>query len=181
MAAIRPRYQFAGVLAVHTPEHRRGARLCGQVDRAADVGHRGHDLQQAVAHVLGVRRGEAHAQRRRNRRHEAHQFGEVHLAGLVRIDVLPQQRHFAVSVLEERAGLRDDRLRVAAPFAAAGIGHHAVGTEIIASAHDGHIGAHAVAVEPHGGDLGIGLLRGEQDVHALPPASASRTRRGRSR
>ncbi len=158
---------FAGVFAVHTFEHRRGTRLRRQVDGTADIGHRGHDLQQAVAHVLGVRRGEAHAQQGRDRRHEAHQFGKVHLAGLVRIDVLPQQRHFAVSVPEERAGLRNDRLRVAAPFAAAGVGHHTVGTEIIASAHDGHIGAHAVAVEPHGGDLGIGLLRGEQDVHPL--------------
>ena len=81
--------------------------------------------------------------------------------------VLPQQRHLAVAVLEKAPHLGDDGLRIAAPLAAPGIGHHAVGTEVVASAHDRHEGAHAVAVETHGSDLGIGLLGREQHVDAL--------------
>ena len=117
---------FAGIFAVHAREHRRGTRLGGQMDRTADIGHFGHDLQQAVADVLGMRRGETHAQQRRDGGHAAHQAGKVHLAEAVGVDVLPQQRHLAVAVPEQRPDLRENGFGIAAAFAAAGIGHHAV-------------------------------------------------------
>ena len=87
--------------------------------------------------------------------------------GAVGVDVLPQQRHFAVAVFEETPHLGDDGLRVAAPLTAPGVGNHAVGAEVVAPAHDRHEGAHAVAVEAHGGDLGVGLLGRKQHVDAL--------------
>ena len=137
------------------------------MDRTADIGHFGHDLQQAVADVLGVRRGETHAQQGRDGGHAAHQTGKVHLAEAVGVDILAQQCHLAVAVPEQCPDLRENGFGIAAAFAAAGIGHHAVGAEVVAAAHDGDEGAHAVAVEPHGSDLGIGLLGREQDIDAL--------------
>ena len=114
-----------------------------------------------------MRGGEPHAQQRRDRRHAAHQLREIDVARTVGIDVLPQQRHLAVAVFEQTARLGDDGLRIAAPLAAPGVGDHAVGTEVVAPPHDRHEGAHAVAVEAHGGDFGIGLLGRKQHVDTL--------------
>ena len=50
---------------------------------------------------------------------------------------------------------------------AAGVGHHAVGAEVVAAPHDRDESADAVFVEPHGGDFGVGLLGGEQHVDPL--------------
>ena len=158
---------LARILAIHAAQHPGRTRLGGQVDRPADIGTRRHRFQQRVAHVLGVRRGEAHAQQRRDVGHTADQLRKTDLAGTVGGDVLPQQRHLAVTVGEERPHLREDRLGIAAAFDAPRVGHHAVGAVVVAAAHDGHEGAHAVAVEPHGCDLGVGLLARQQDVDPL--------------
>ncbi len=124
-------------------------------------------LEEPVAHVLGMRRGEPDAQQGRNQRRAPHQLGKVDLAGAVGVDVLPQQGDFAVTVVEKRAHLGQDGLGVAAPLAAAGVGHHAVGAEVVAAAHDGDEGADAVLIQPHRGDFGVGLLGGEQHVDPL--------------
>ena len=111
--------------------------------------------------------GETHAQQRRDRRHAPHELREIDIARPIGIDVLTEQRDLAVAVLEEAPGLGDDGLRITAPFAAPRIGNHAVGAEVVASAHDAHEGAHAVAVEAHRSDLGIGLLSREQHIDPL--------------
>jgi len=53
----------------------------------ADFGHRRDD---AVAEVVGMRAGEAHAAQTVHRAHRAQQVGEVVLAVVVAIDRLPK-------------------------------------------------------------------------------------------
>lgn len=87
----------------------------------------------------------------------------------IRIDVLSQQRHLPVTVLEQAAGFVQNSLRIAAALHAPRIRHHAVRTIVVAPAHDGDITAHAVAIEPHGSDFGVGFLAGKQDIDAPAP------------
>ena len=146
-----------GVFPVHQLQHPVAATLHRKVDTTADVRMPCHHLQQPVAEVLGVRRGEAHPQLRVYRRHHIHQFGETHVLPRVAVHVLSQQRHLAVALPEERAGLANDGLGVAAALAAAGVGHHAVGAIVLATAHNADIGRDAVARQAHRLDVVVGL------------------------
>ena len=58
-------------------------------------------------------------------------------------------------------------MRIAAPLTAAGEGHHAEGTHIVAAPHDGDEGRDAVRVQAHRHDLAVGLLAAQQHVHRL--------------
>ena len=49
-----------GVLTVHQVEDTITATLYRQVDMLAHIGHLGDDAQGVVAHILGMRGGEAH-------------------------------------------------------------------------------------------------------------------------
>mgnify|MGYP000908596721 CR=1 FL=1 len=138
---------FAGVFAVHTFEHRRGTRLRRQVDGTADIGHRGHDLQQAVAHILGMRGGEPHAQQRRDRRHAAHQLREIDVARTVGIDVLPQKCDFLVAFCHQVRHFVEDTFHVTAALASTGVGHDTVGTEIVTATHDRHESGDMIAAD----------------------------------
>ena len=60
-------------------------------------------------------------------------------------------------MLEQVASFGNDGLGVAAPFASAGIGYHAIGTVVLTSTHDGYVGRNAIAPQSHGFDVGIGL------------------------
>ena len=55
-------------------------------------------------------------------------------------------------------------MRVTRALGAAGIRHDAVGTYVIAAAHDGNEGGNTVLVRPHGRNVGISLVAGEQNV-----------------
>ena len=118
---------------------------------------------------IGVGGGETHAQQRVDGGHPAQQFGEidrlVRAFPQVAVDVLAEERHLFVSGLEDLAGLPDDGMGVAGTFGAAGIGDDAVGTDVVAAAHDGDEGGDAEAVGADGADVGIGLVAGELHVH----------------
>ena len=55
-------------------------------------------------------------------------------------------------------------VRVARTFRPTGIRHHAVGANVVAAAHNGNEGTHAVLVRPDRGDIRIGLVTGKEDV-----------------
>ena len=48
---------------------------------------------------------------------------------------------------------------------AAGIGHYAVGTDVVASPHDGDEGRNAVLVRAHRRNVRVGLVPGKEDVY----------------
>ena len=83
----------------------------------------------------------------------------------VAVHVLSQQRNFLVTFLIHVAGLAHDGSRVAGTLGPAGIGNHAVRANVVAAAHDGDEGRYPIAVCPHRGDVGVGLVAGKEHVN----------------
>ena len=69
---------LTGVFSVHQVQYAVAAALYGQVDVLAHIGFLGYHLQRFVAHVLGMRGGEAHTHFRHLVRHHAQQLGKAH-------------------------------------------------------------------------------------------------------
>ena len=139
------------------------------MDVPADVGMGGHGIEYLVADVLGMRGGKPYAKVRRHGGHALQQAGEVHgFPGAfpqVAVYVLPQQGDFPVTAGIHVAGFPHDGMGVAGTLRPAGIGHYAVGTDVVAPAHDGDEGGDAVFVRANGSNVGVGLFPGEQHVH----------------
>ncbi len=172
-----------GIFPVHRGEHPVATRLRRQMDRPTHVGMRSHHLDQPIAQVLGVRCGETHPEQRRHARHPFHESGKVDslfgpLHPTVGVDVLPQQRHLPITGIEQLPRLAQNGLRIAAALPAPRIGHHTIGTEVIASAHDGDECAHAVAVEAHGSYIAVGLLLRQLHVHSVTACRCHRHQPG---
>ena len=162
------------VLTVHQFQDTAASALHGQVDVAAHVGLFGNDVQRLVAHVLGVRGGEADAHAGRGLCHGAQQLREVDHRAVgpleaVGVDVLPQQGDFLVAACLEVGHLAQDALHVAAALAATGIGHDAVGAEVIAPAHDGHEARNVVAAHARRHHVAIGLGGRQFHIDGLLP------------
>ena len=68
---------FYGVFAVHEPEHFVRPALDGQVDVTADIRFLSDDVESFVAHVFGMRRGEADAHGGNGSSNGAEKLGEV--------------------------------------------------------------------------------------------------------
>ena len=150
------------VLTVHQFQDTAASALHGQVDVAAHVGLFGNDVQRLVAHVLGMRSGEADAHAGRSLCHGTEQLGEGYNRSVgplkaVGVYVLPQQGHFLVTACLKVGHLAQDALHVAAAFTATGIGHDAIGTEVVAPAHDGHEARNVVAADARGHHVAVGL------------------------
>ena len=137
------------------------------MDRTADILLRGHHLEQFIAHILRVRRCKADTQQGRDVGHTAHQLRKIDLTPAVGVHVLTQERHLAVAILEKGASLCYDRLCIATALTTARVGHHAVGAEVVATAHDRDKATHTVLVDAHRCNLAVGLFRGEEDIDAL--------------
>ena len=56
-------------------------------------------------------------------------------------------------------------MRVPGTLCAAGVGHHAVGANVVAPAHDGDKGRYAILVGPYRGDIGIGFFAREKHIY----------------
>ena len=130
--------------ASHQIENAVVAGLQRQVDVLADFRMAGHGVQQGGRKILGVRRGKAHAFDARHVGHGQHEFREVPIRESVRIHVLPEQRDLLVAVGGQMFDPPEDALRVARPLAPARVGDDAEAAEVVAAAHDGEPGIHAL-------------------------------------
>mmetsp|Transcript_48391 Transcript_48391/g.104867 ORF Transcript_48391/g.104867 Transcript_48391/m.104867 type:complete len:210 (+) Transcript_48391:936-1565(+) len=86
-----------------------------------------------------MRSDEAHPVEALHTGHVAEELGERLLRSQVatpRVDVLPEERHLAVSVGDELLDLRSDRLARTALLSAARGGHDAVGASLVAAVDD---------------------------------------------
>ena len=159
---------FAVIFPPHLLQHPGAAGLHGKMDVLADIVVRGHRFDDFVADVFRMGSGETDSQFGADGRDAPEQFREVHgfIRGLpqVAVHVLAQQRHFLVPFLEYVAGFAHDGMRVARAFRATGVRHHAIGADVVAAAHDGNEGAHAILVCPDRGDVRIGFVAGEEHV-----------------
>ena len=84
----------------------------------------------------------------------AHQAGQAAGVAVVGIDVLAQQGDLAHALVSEALGLLDDVVDGPRPLAAARIGHHAEGAELVAAFLHGHKGGNATVFDA--GLTGIG-------------------------
>ena len=172
---------LAGILAVHRLKYRVRSALHRQVDVSRQVLMRGDDLERAVAHVLWVRGREADAHVGGRLGHHAEQRGEVdrHARLLVvihiAVDVLAEQGRLLKATGAQVGQLAQYALRLARTFAAPRVGHDAVGTEIIATPHDGYEASHGPrASQAPGHDVAVGLRRREVDVYGRLPGLGRR-------
>ena len=86
---------------------------------------------------------------------------------MIGIDILPQQGNFLIALFKEFAGFFHNGLPAAAAFLATCVGNHAIGAEILASAHNRDKGRNTVRAQPHRFYIVIGLAFGEQHIDAL--------------
>ena len=118
-----------------------------------------------------MRRGEANPLDAVNRRDHFEQRAEVSVAETVRIDGLPEQHDFFHAARGQLANLAHQVRRWNRALAAARERHHAERAEFVASAHRGHVGAHAAAVV--GRDIGVSLGAIEPDIYGWIEAGAA--------
>ena len=127
---------------------------------SAHVGHSGYHIDDFVAHILGVRGGEAYAHLRSRFSHYAQQIGKTGDVALfvnvmIRIDILSQEGHFFKSSIAHIGKFVEDAARLATAFATAGIGHDAIGAEVVASSHDADKTADATMSDALRDDIAI--------------------------
>lgn len=138
----------------------------------ADVGVGGDGGDDFVAHVLRVGSGEADTHIGCGFSHDGEKVGEIHVVAggvlaAVGVDVLPEQSHLLEASGAQIGHFVENTLHLARAFASAGVGHDAVGAEIVAAAHDAHETAHSVACDSQGDDVAVCLRAAEFDVDCL--------------
>ena len=86
----------------------------------------------------------------------------------VAVDVLAQQGHFAHPVGHQGTDLVHDALRPPAGLSAPHIGHHAVGTVVVAALHDGDKTRHRILHHRSTGPVDLDKAVGHDHVHQRP-------------
>ena len=71
------------------------------------------------------------------------------MSALIRINVLPQQRHFPNPLLREFINLRDHFIKRSTELFAAGVRHHTERTILAASFHHGHVRSWPLTARRH--------------------------------
>ena len=165
---------LTGVVTLHELEDAVVARLCWQVDMLADIRVLRHHSDSLVVHILGVRRGEADTDLRHSEGNLLEEVTEVIRAvpvhKAVGIHILPEQRDLTIALGLEVLHLTDDALQLTATLAATGVGHDAVGAEVIAPTHDGDEAREVEPADLQREDILVGLGGGELYVDRLLPA-----------
>ena len=109
----------------------------------AYIGNFRDDLQGLVAHIFGMRGGETDTDARSRLGHGTQQRGEsyhfpIRLFKAVRVDILSQQGHFLITLSHQIGNFIQDAFHIPAAFPSAGVGNDAIGTKVIAAAHNGN-------------------------------------------
>ena len=176
---------FTGILTVHQFQDTAASALHGQVDMLAHIGHFRNNLQGFIAHILGVRSSEADAYARCRLCYGAQQHREsdnlpVRLLKTVRVDILPQQGHFLIAFSHQIRHFIQDTFHITAAFPSARIGDDAVGTEVIATAHDGDKAGDVVAADTRRYHIAVGLRCGQLHVNGFLTGFHSRNQIGQA-
>ncbi len=141
-----------GVMAIHLGQYPVRAALHRQMQVLAQVRLRGNGVNELMAGVLRVAGHEADLIIAGHRAEQVEQVGKIHLlfqALAVAVDILAQQGDLLVARFHKAPELGQDIAGLAALFAAADIGHDAVGAEVVAAVHNGQPGAE-LALAPDG-------------------------------
>ena len=88
----------------------------------------------------------------------------------VAVDVLAEQRHFAVARIKQLMGFSYNALRVSAALAASGERNHTETAHVVAAPHNADERRNAIRIQPHRADFRVGLLSTQQHVDRLLPA-----------
>ena len=85
----------------------------------------------------------------------------------IRIHILPQQCHLFETFSLQVAELVEDALGFTATLTSTGVGHYAVGAEVVAATHDGDKAADAVGTDARGNDVTVGFSGRELHIDRL--------------
>ena len=83
---------------------------------------------------------------------------------MVRVHILAQKRDLLEAVAQQLLHLGEDGPGTAAALAPPGIGHHTIGAEIVAAAHNGDESGDTVHIVTHRQDVLVSLLFGKHHV-----------------
>ncbi len=150
------------VAAFHRAQDSVGSRLQRQMHMRLDLRLCRHRLDNRLAHVARMRRGEANPLDPVDRRNHPEQRAEVGFSESICVDGLSEQHHLFDAARGQLANLAHQVGRRNRALAPAHVRHDAERTELVASAHRRHVRAHAAAVV--GGDIGIRLRAIESDI-----------------
>ncbi|OQC34035.1 MAG: hypothetical protein BWX65_00622 [Bacteroidetes bacterium ADurb.Bin057] len=110
------------------------------MDKFAKIIVFGYCFQRSVAHIFRMRCGETHTHIGHRYSHFFKQFRKIDndtvLLKTVRIDILPQKRNFFITTHLQIAHFVENACYIATAFAPTGVRHNAVGTKIVATAHN---------------------------------------------
>ena len=128
----------------------------------ADIGARRNHVDNSVAHVLGVRCGEAHHHSFGGIGYHPEECGKIHFIPLgvfveIGIYILPKKCYLLEPFRAQIGEFVEDTLRLATAFPAAGVRHDAVAAKIVAAAHNADKSAYLVVPETRGYHIAIGL------------------------
>ena len=153
----------------------------------AENGNLGKTAHQLFGKILGMGGGETEPLQAVNAGHRAQEFGKtLALRGVatflaVGIDILADEGDLLDPLAHKMGRLGQNIAKTPADLAAPGIGHHAVGAEIIAPLHDGDKPFMRRAVcqvgEKRGDDKIGGKIRGHLGLFS--PGENAATREGR--
>jgi hypothetical protein len=167
----------ATVATVHSGKYAVAARLSRQMEVFTNGVVAGHDLDQPVGHVFGMRGHEAHPLDAFDGAGPFQKVRERILPGKtgllpICVDVLPQKGHLAHSRRSASGDLSHDVGGRPRRFGAPHVGHDAIGTEVAAPGHDLHPGRRTG--DPRPGEFGAppsgGLLKSS---NGLPRGKAT--------
>ena len=132
-----------GVAAVHGTQYPGVAGLEGQMDAGGHLLALGHHVKEPLGGILGVAGHEAEQKLPFDGVGLLQQGGKVHAGAqvlAVGIHVLAQQGDVLVPFRHQLANLTQNDFRLSAALPTPGVGHNAVGAEVVAAIHDGHPG-----------------------------------------
>ncbi len=163
---------FTRVLSIHALQHGIGARLYRQMYVLAYIGVTGHRGDYLIAHILGMARCKSHSHIGSGLGHHCEQCGKVDRNAVracivVGIHILAKQRHLLESAFTQIGQFAQYAFSLAAALTASGIGHYAVGAEVVASAHDADEARHSVAGNLHRYYVTVGFGCGKFYIYSL--------------
>ena len=163
---------FAGILAVHQLQNAGTTALHGQVDMLAHIGNLRDHFKRFIAHILRMGGRETDTYTRSRLRHSTQQHRESDCLArrflkTVGVDVLSQQCHLLITFRHQVSHFVQDTLYITATLAPASIGHDTVGTEVVATAHDGHESGNMVAADTRRNHIPISFGSGKFHIDRL--------------
>ena len=165
---------LTSIFTVHQFQYTATPALYGQMYMLAYIGNFRYDLQRFITHIFGVGSSETDADTRSSPGYYAQQHGKgyhfsIRLLKTVRVDILPQQGHFLITLGHQIGHFIQNTLHIAATLASAGIGNDAVRAEIVTATHNGDKTRYMISTNTRRYHIAISFRCGELHINGFLP------------